>query len=218
MSQNITLLGASYTDVPSVLLPKTGGGTAQFDDTTDANATASDIASGKTAYVNGVKVIGIGGGSATLGTKTITQNGTYNASSDNLDGYSSVTVNTPTYKTGTVSFSTTYNTTGNRLICSLDDIGFTPSKFLFTVNDATVLSGIQYAVRQAEYQVYPTLGQMRLTTRYTNTSNTMGTSASATAWDTASSGYLYMDGTNVYMRTTSAYILPATTYTWVAIR
>lgn len=28
-----------------------------------------------------------------LGTKTITENGTYNASSDNLDGYSSVTVN-----------------------------------------------------------------------------------------------------------------------------
>lgn len=30
---------------------------------------------------------------ANLGTKSITENGTYNASSDNLDGYSSVTVN-----------------------------------------------------------------------------------------------------------------------------
>ena len=34
-----------------------------------------------------------GGGSSTLITKSITQNGTYNASSDNADGYSSVTVN-----------------------------------------------------------------------------------------------------------------------------
>ena len=34
-----------------------------------------------------------GGGSATLITKSITANGTYNASSDNADGYSSVTVN-----------------------------------------------------------------------------------------------------------------------------
>lgn len=36
-----------------------------------------------------------GSGQADLGTKTITSNGTYNASSDNLDGYSSVTVAIP---------------------------------------------------------------------------------------------------------------------------
>lgn len=39
----------------------------------------------------------ISGGGSTLITKTITQNGTYNASSDNADGYSSVTVNVPTF-------------------------------------------------------------------------------------------------------------------------
>lgn len=32
MAQNITLWGASYSDVPSVNLPKTGGGTAEFID------------------------------------------------------------------------------------------------------------------------------------------------------------------------------------------
>lgn len=36
-----------------------------------------------------------GGKSADLGTKTITANGTYSASSDNLDGFSSVTVDVP---------------------------------------------------------------------------------------------------------------------------
>lgn len=36
-----------------------------------------------------------GGGGSTLGTKSISANGTYNASSDNLDGYSQVTVAVP---------------------------------------------------------------------------------------------------------------------------
>ena len=76
MAQNITLLGASYSDVPSILLPKTGGGTAQFDDTTIASnaASASDILSGKLAYVNGSLITGTGtGGGGSAG--TITQDG-----------------------------------------------------------------------------------------------------------------------------------------------
>lgn len=32
MAQNITIWGASYTNVPAVELPKTGGGTAKFVD------------------------------------------------------------------------------------------------------------------------------------------------------------------------------------------
>lgn len=55
---DIALLNAVYPDVPAVVLPVDGGGTAQFDDTTDANATASDIANGKTAYVNNALITG----------------------------------------------------------------------------------------------------------------------------------------------------------------
>ena len=58
MAKNITLMGASYSDVPAVDLPQTGGGTARFVDTSDANATVADIVSGKTAYVNGAKLTG----------------------------------------------------------------------------------------------------------------------------------------------------------------
>lgn len=47
MSQSISLWGASYTDVPGVLLPKTGGGTALFSDATPTTAQAADVASGK---------------------------------------------------------------------------------------------------------------------------------------------------------------------------
>lgn len=58
MAQNITLLGASYTAVPAVALPKTGGGTALFNDTTDATAGSGQILSGYSAYSNGTLVNG----------------------------------------------------------------------------------------------------------------------------------------------------------------
>lgn len=47
MAKNITLMGASYSNVPAVQLPQTGGGTARFDDASVTTATASDVASGK---------------------------------------------------------------------------------------------------------------------------------------------------------------------------
>ena len=60
MAQNVTLLGADYPDVPSVILPKTGGGNAEFVDTSisDNAANSSDIANGKKAYVNGELMTG----------------------------------------------------------------------------------------------------------------------------------------------------------------
>lgn len=68
MAQNITLMGASYSAVPSVLLPKTGGGTASFVDVTDTTALAADVASGKYFYAaDGTRTLGTasgGGGSS----------------------------------------------------------------------------------------------------------------------------------------------------------
>ena len=71
MAQNITLLGASYSAVPAVNLPKTGGGTATFTDVTDSTATAADVATGKYFYTAaGVRTQGTnsggGGGGLTL--------------------------------------------------------------------------------------------------------------------------------------------------------
>lgn len=58
MAQNVVINGVTYSDVPEVDIPKSGGGTAKFTDTSDANAAAADIRSGKTGYVNSVKVTG----------------------------------------------------------------------------------------------------------------------------------------------------------------
>ena len=60
---NVSLWGAVYADVPTVLLPKQGGGTAAFTDVSDTTATASDVAQGKYFYTAaGVKTAGTGTG------------------------------------------------------------------------------------------------------------------------------------------------------------
>ena len=50
MAQNITLMGATYSAVPAVELPKDGGGTALFTDVTDTTLTAAGAAAGTYFY------------------------------------------------------------------------------------------------------------------------------------------------------------------------
>lgn len=59
MAQDITLLGASYSAVPAVTLPKTGGGTASFTDITDSTITAATVKSGEIGYqADGTRIVG----------------------------------------------------------------------------------------------------------------------------------------------------------------
>ncbi len=85
MAQNITLLGASYQDVPSVSLPKTGGGTASFVDVSDTTAVASDVASGKIFFLaDGTQATGTGEGGGSVTWETLYEgNATIVSSSPN---------------------------------------------------------------------------------------------------------------------------------------
>lgn len=47
MAQNIQIAGAQFSSVPSILIPKVGGGNAVFADPSGTTAIASDVASGK---------------------------------------------------------------------------------------------------------------------------------------------------------------------------
>ena len=59
MAQNVIINGVTYSNVPKVQIPKSGGGTASFDDTSDATLNSgAKMPSGVTAYANGVKYTG----------------------------------------------------------------------------------------------------------------------------------------------------------------
>lgn len=205
------------------------------------------------------------GGGSTLIAKNISANGAYSASSDNADGYSSVTVTVPNSyaagdegkvvsngalvsqgsdtvttngtvdttlissltvnvsggtgkktATGTWTPESAYTSKANRKIVTTSMIGFTPSQFILKVSDLTTVSGTQYAILRSSYDNvagHP----MRVTTRYTNASNTLGTIAKTTSWTTQTDCYLYLSNGTIYLRNTTTYIIPKVEYTWYAI-
>lgn len=50
MAQNVIINGVTYQNVPEVDIPKNGGGTAKFYDTSTADITSSDVLTGKTGF------------------------------------------------------------------------------------------------------------------------------------------------------------------------
>ena len=59
MAQNVVINGVTYSNVPKVQIPKSGGGTASFDDTSDGTLdSGAKMLSGNTAYANGTKYTG----------------------------------------------------------------------------------------------------------------------------------------------------------------
>ena len=50
MAQNVVINSVTYSNVPEVDIPKSGGGTAKFYDTSGANVDAGDLLTSKTAF------------------------------------------------------------------------------------------------------------------------------------------------------------------------
>lgn len=73
MAQNVVINGVTYQNVPEVDIPKSGGGTAKFFDTADADITSADVLTGKVGYGSSGSVSGgmanNGSTSGTISTK-----------------------------------------------------------------------------------------------------------------------------------------------------
>lgn len=73
MAQNVIINGVTYSNVPEVDIPKQGGGTSKFYDTSAADATAANILTGKTAFGPNGSISGSmannGSTGGTIGTK-----------------------------------------------------------------------------------------------------------------------------------------------------
>lgn len=130
MAQNVTIAGAEYSAVPSITVPKVGGGTASFVDVTDTTAIAADVSQGKYFYAaDGVRTVGTGSG----GHSTIT--GTYGAWWGGIDPeligetrWSAAVTEaanwplTPTTSTQTLTWVTSYTATASAN-ATIDRIG-----------------------------------------------------------------------------------------------
>ena len=63
MARDVTIAGASYSSVPSIVVPATGGGTATFTDTSPTTALTDDVVAGKIFFdANGVQRTGTSSG------------------------------------------------------------------------------------------------------------------------------------------------------------
>lgn len=58
MAQNVVINSVTYQNVPEVDIPKSGGGTAKFFDTSGADISAGDVLTGKTAFGSSGSVSG----------------------------------------------------------------------------------------------------------------------------------------------------------------
>lgn len=86
MAQNVVINNVTYSNVPEVDIPKSGGGTAKFYDTSDATGESGDVLTGKSVYngtgsVNG-SMANNGATGGTIGTKA----GTYQIPSGYTSG------------------------------------------------------------------------------------------------------------------------------------
>lgn len=150
---------------------------------------------------------------------TVTENGEYTASGDGFNPVIVNVANVKKIKTGTYIPSETYASTGNREIVSLNDIGFTPTKFVLAASNIRDLNNTQYAMILTYYDAIPELNYvLRMSVTFSNTSGGTTSSASFSGWTSQAIGFFYLSNGVISYRTSSSNrLLKGVEYTWVAV-
>lgn len=119
MAQNVIINSVTYSNVPSVEIPKSGGGTASFHDTSDATLDSGDkMLASNTAYANGTKYTGTiatksasdltaSGATVTVPSGYYASNATKSVSSGSAKGPTSVSGTSASVSTGTNTLTLT---------------------------------------------------------------------------------------------------------------
>ena len=143
MAQNITWLGASYTGVEKITLPKTGGGTARFDDASVTTAVASDVTSGKIFLTaNGAITTGTnsgdGGGSGLALLATLSMGTISTTNTQATDTGKSISVSGINSYDALIVETSVDTKTNNRHAATIGFIWLTASSAVGTKNGGTI--------------------------------------------------------------------------------
>lgn len=153
MAQNVTWPdGTQYQNVPTVYLPKTGGGTARFDDVSPTTATASDVASGKIFFAsNGTQTTGTAsGGGSSKNVQIVQQSATRITSTAYSKACGDITVaTTGTYDVYWTAYRTsTSGTWGTQLYIGSSSYGTAQTSFTNSYYQAIHLTNVSLTKNQ----------------------------------------------------------------------
>lgn len=188
MAQQVVIAGALFNDVPSISVPDSNSVWHPFVDPSVTTAAASDVASGK-LFIAADGTLTSGSATApVLTTKSITANGTYNASSDSADGYSSVTVNVSGGASNVVIGTFTAGTAGTAQTVNIDysGNGYPVSLSIYPSDGFTSTSSIGSATHQYAIICYFSMKRIH---------DSAPTYAGSGSYDHAYGAYLYKSST-----------------------
>ena len=152
-ARNIALLGATYSAVPAVKLPISGGGTATFTEVTDTTAEASDVASGKYFYTSaGVRTQGTnsGGGGSSKNVQIVQQSNTRITATSYTKACGDITVSkSGTYDVYWSAYRTnTSGTWGTQLYIGSSSYGTAQTSWTNSYYQAIHLSNVSLTANQ----------------------------------------------------------------------